>query len=82
MMTSFLFINPCGIWRVAVRGFFASISASMTRFKAFAPVRAERKAIKTQKIVLKLKCPCPANNMEIRAKDNEKIVCENMTKIP
>ena len=79
--TSFLSISPLGICLLAVLAFFASISASITLLIALAPVLAPIKATKIQKIVATEGSPLAANNMAINAKDNEKMVCENITNV-
>ena len=81
IITSFLFISPLGICLLAVLAFLASISASMTLLMALAPVLAPIKATKIQNIVSSEGKPSAANNMAISAKDNEKIVCENITNV-
>ena len=48
MSASFALTLPEGMWRPAVLGFSASMFRSMTRFRAFAALRAPRKASATR----------------------------------
>jgi hypothetical protein len=80
---SFFFISLLGICLSLVLGFRASISASITRFMALAPVLALKRVISIRMIFkAEIILPPVAISKETRAKEKEKIVCLNITKVP
>ena len=72
--------RPEGISRDAVRGFRASMSASMMRLSAIARLRAPTMASRIQPSVAALGISMSASSAAERAKGRAKIVCEKRTR--
>ena len=65
-----------------MRGFFASILASIARLRALAPVRADRKASAAHAAVQSRGLPFDAARKATAPNEREKIVWLNITSVP